>query len=127
MADVSRRARLPRSAAAPSQARRTMDQWLREALDVDQLDDVKLLVSELVTNAVRHPHDTGRIELEVAIATKRVRVVGSDPGTGFTKPKVGAPPADALGGRGLLIVDRIASRWGVTPGRRTRVWFEVDR
>lgn len=124
---VNRRAELARNADAPSTARTTIDGWLRDALSHTQLDDVKLLVSELVTNAVRHPQDNGRIELEVAATSDNVRVVVSDPGTGFTKPKVGAPPADQFGGRGLLIVDRIASRWGVTPGRRTQVWFELDR
>ena len=129
MAERARRASLERSAQAPSQARRTMDQWLADALDQRQLDDVKLLVSELVTNAIHHPLDTGGIELEVAVARSNVRIAVSDPGSGFEKPAgIGPPPADATGGRGLLIVDRVASRWGVTPGRRTtKVWFELDR
>ncbi len=125
--DPARRAELPRSAEAPAQARSTVTRWLMDALDPVCVEDVKLLVSELVTNAVRHPRGAGRIVLELAIAAGHVRVEVSDPGSGFTKPKVDAPPPDAPGGRGLLIVDRVASRWGVTPGRHTRVWFELDR
>jgi anti-sigma regulatory factor (Ser/Thr protein kinase) len=123
----NRRVKFERTSDAPSEARRAMDEWLRDALDRRQLEDVKLLVSELVTNAIKHPPDDGGIELEVATTSSNVRVVVSDPGSGFSKPKVGTPPADQTGGRGLLIVDRLASRWGVTPGRRTQVWFELDR
>ncbi|MEA2168227.1 MAG: hypothetical protein QOF76_1527, partial [Solirubrobacteraceae bacterium] len=112
---------------APRQARQAVDAWLRETLGRDKLEDVKLLVSELVTNAVRHPNSGDRIELEVALQRTNVRVVVSDPGRGFRKPSVKAPPDDQPGGRGLLIVERLASRWGVSPGRTTRVWFELDR
>ena len=119
---------LDHSPQAPSQARRTLERLLAEALDRRQLEDVKLLVSELVTNAIRHPRDKGGIELEVAVGRTTIRVVVTDPGSGFAKPgRLGTPPPDAVGGRGLLIVDRVASRWGVTPGRRTQVWFEMDR
>ena len=127
MAPDPKRAELPRTPDAPAQARRAVAGWLKDALDPRRLEDAKLLVSELVTNAVRHPRSNGLIELEVAVASKRVRIEVSDPGAGFSKPRVGAPPHDTVGGRGLLIVDRVASRWGVTPGRRTRVWFELDR
>ncbi len=57
-----------------------------------------------------------------------MRVEVADPGgEGFAKPSVSRPPPpDALGGRGLLIVDRVATRWGVETGRPTRVWFELS-
>ena len=118
---------LGRSPQAPAQARKAVSRWLRDRVDGALLDDVQLLVSELVTNAVRHQSASGEIEMAVALAGRRVRVEVSDPGSGFSKPKVGEPPPDSLGGRGLLIVDRVASRWGVTPGQPTRVWFELER
>jgi anti-sigma regulatory factor (Ser/Thr protein kinase) len=121
------RTQLVRGPAAPSQARHLIERRLGGALSDDELEDVKLLVSELVTNAVRHPDDGDRIEVEVAVARSNVRVVVSDPGRGFRKPTVKRPPNDQPGGRGLLIVERLASRWGVSPGRTTRVWFELDR
>ena len=110
---------------APGLARRTVADWLGGRVDRGVLEDVTLLVSELVTNAVRHPRARGRIEMAVELAKGRILIEVTDPGGGFAKPKVGEPPPDALGGRGLLIVDRVASRWGVTEGRPTRVWFEM--
>lgn len=127
MADRSRRAQLPAGPAAPAEARRTIAEWLSGAVDGRAIEDIKLLVSEIVTNAVRHPSLDGPIEMGMRLGGERVRVEVSDPGgEDFRKPAVSAPPPDALGGRGLLIVDRVASRWGVTPGQPTRVWFELD-
>jgi anti-sigma regulatory factor (Ser/Thr protein kinase) len=117
--------RLTRGAQAPAQARTTIADWLEGLVDRRSVEDVKLLVSELVTNAVRHPRRDGHIDVTLELSRARVRVEVCDPGDGFRKPRVGAPPPDALGGRGLLIVDRVASRWGVTAGRPTRVWFEL--
>jgi serine/threonine-protein kinase RsbW len=64
--------------------------------------------------------------MAVRATTGRVRVEVTDPGSGFSKPRVGPPAPDALGGRGLLIVDRLATRWGVSSGSPTRVWFELE-
>ena len=124
---MTERRRFERGPAAPADARTAITDWLTGSLERSALEDVKLLVSELVTNAVRHPRAKGPIELAVEVGRRCVRVEVTDPGAGFDRPKVSAPPADALGGRGLLIVDRLASRWGVAPGRQTRVWFELDR
>lgn len=120
------RVRLERGAQAPAAARTAITGLLAGQVDATLLDDLRLLVSELVTNAVRHPHSQGHIEMTVGLAGARVRVEVSDPGNGFAKPAVSQPPPDAIGGRGLLIVDRVASRWGVTNGKPTRVWFELD-
>jgi anti-sigma regulatory factor (Ser/Thr protein kinase) len=120
-----RSAQFRRGPGAPAQARTAVAEWLGGTVDRSALDDVKLLVSELVTNAVRHPRNNGSIGLEVRVDGRRIRVEVTDPGEGFRKPRIGSPPPDALGGRGLLIVDRIATAWGVTPGRPTRVWFEL--
>jgi anti-sigma regulatory factor (Ser/Thr protein kinase) len=127
MPEHAQKTHLDRGRDAPSLARRAIEDWLRHALDRNQLEDVKLLVSELVTNAVRHPDSGTGIDVEVAVTAGNVRVVVTDPGHGFSKPDVKAPPDDSPGGRGLLIVERVASRWGVSPGRHTRVWFELDR
>lgn len=115
---------LARDAEAPARARATVSSWL-DGADRGVREDIKLLVSELVTNAVRHAQRDGHIDLSLEYVRNRVRIEVSDPGEGFSKPKVGTPAPDAIGGRGLLIVDRLASRWGVTPGRPTRVWFEL--
>jgi anti-sigma regulatory factor (Ser/Thr protein kinase) len=90
-------------------------------------DDVLLLVSELVTNAVRHagagPDSPLRVRLRHG--AERVLVAVTDKGPGFSPP---ATPAglDASGGWGLYLMDRIADRWGVEPTPSgSRVWFEI--
>ena len=115
---------LPRAPVSVARARAAMHP-LREVLG-GRYQDAVLLVSELVTNAVRHQGTAGGIEMAIAVAGGRVRVEVLDPGNGFPKPSVSEPPPDSLGGRGLLIVDRVASRWGVSSGP-SRVWFELDR
>jgi anti-sigma regulatory factor (Ser/Thr protein kinase) len=94
--------------------------------DPDLLDDVRLLLSEVVTNAVRHAGlPTGsKIMLAVSIGGGAIRAEVTDAGRGF-EPSPRSTPRTEAGGWGLHLVDRIASRWGVdrTP---VRVWFEID-
>jgi two-component sensor histidine kinase len=90
-------------------------------------EDVLLLVTELVTNAVRHggvgPDQAVRVRL--ARRTRSVRVEVAHPGNGFEHDPA-PPPPDAAGGWGLLLVDRIADSWGITKGSSgTCVWFEL--
>jgi anti-sigma regulatory factor (Ser/Thr protein kinase) len=89
--------------------------------------DILLLVTELVTNAVRHA-DVGpdqRVCVELHQGPRRVRVEVVDPGTTFTR--VHRPvPRDESGGWGLFLVDRIADEWGVSHAPSgTCVWFEM--
>jgi anti-sigma regulatory factor (Ser/Thr protein kinase) len=90
-------------------------------------EDVLLLVTELVTNAVRHA-DVGpgqSLRVELRFSPRRVRVDVFAPGTGFRRD--GEPSrGDESGGWGLFLVDQIAHRWGVTPtASGTCVWFEI--
>jgi anti-sigma regulatory factor (Ser/Thr protein kinase) len=98
---------------------------LDDDLDESQAFDVRLLVSELVTNSVQHakvgPDDSIRLRLSLGDETVRVEI--ADDGPGFE------PPADAGGtererGWGLFFVSQLASRWGVDSDC---VWFEIDR
>jgi len=98
--------------------------------DPELLDDVRLLVTELVANSVKHAHlqEEGWIHLRVEILPDVVRVRVDDPGTvGFdSKPE---PPAGRSSGWGLVLVDQLADRWGVERPANdgTSVWFEIDR
>jgi anti-sigma regulatory factor (Ser/Thr protein kinase) len=111
------------AAAAARQAMREGNGMLPAAIR----DDVLLLVSELVTNAVRHAGAGPDRPLHVQLlrGPRWVVVTVADRGPGFTWHP--APPAgNESGGWGLFLVDRIADRWGVectTSG--SRVWFEI--
>jgi anti-sigma regulatory factor (Ser/Thr protein kinase) len=112
-------------AQAPERARA----WLRNVtgwLPRDAETTLTLLVSELVTNAVRHggAGDEDLIELELRAVDGGVGVTVSDPGPGFS-PEERDAPLDEPGGWGLVLVDQMAERWGVVHDERTRVWFEL--
>jgi anti-sigma regulatory factor (Ser/Thr protein kinase) len=111
---------------APSHARAVIGQELA-ALSRKVREDATLLVSELITNAVRHAPDSERPEVELRIRSERgrVRVVVADPGVGFV-PSPRAPTGSDGSGWGLYLVDRIADRWGVLTEEQTEVWFEID-
>ena len=88
--------------------------------------DVRLLVSELVTNSVKHAQVTedDSIMLGVKIADDVVRVEVRDAGPGFEPPPTIAPD-DSDEGWGLFLVEQLADEWGVEPDRQT-VWFRID-
>lgn len=117
--------RLAPDIRAPEAARRSLE-TLRPSLDEGVVDGAILLVSELVTNSVRHaelgPEDT--IALRVLTKPTALRVEVADPGPGFDPAAVGDPDGD--GGWGLWLLDRIATRWGTSDDDDSRVWFELD-
>lgn len=92
-------------------------------------ENMLLLLTELVTNAVRHGGAGPELCLTVAvvISSDKVRVEVEDPGPGFTR--AGPPaPGERTGGWGLLLVDQIADRWDVDAREHgSRVWFELQR
>ena len=112
---------------AAGEGRHALDR-LEGGLDTAQLSELRLLVTELVTNSVRHgtqPDDWIRLEIE--IYGNAVRVVVSDRGPGFEPDPDPKPHLDRPGGWGLCLVDRLADRWGVERNGETAVWFELDR
>jgi anti-sigma regulatory factor (Ser/Thr protein kinase) len=114
---------LPRDAHAPARARRLIGDLGVSTLDADELDRAKVVVSELVTNAVLHGQ--GRISLRARLDQDRLFVEVIDEGSGFERVAREHTFED-LHGRGLNIVDAEASRWGLYEGT-THVWFEIER
>jgi anti-sigma regulatory factor (Ser/Thr protein kinase) len=114
---------LPSTSAAPARARGLLDR-IGQRLAPDQLRDVRLLVSELVTNAVRHAGGEV-VRLVVALERGVLRVEVHDPGEGFELEQAPSDPLRASGW-GLVLVAELADRWGVDQNPRTRVWFEMD-
>ncbi len=120
---------LPRDLNSAAAARHAVD-GLAGSLPEEQLGDVRLLVSELVTNSLRHaemrPEES--IKLHVDIDDGRVRVEVSDPGQGF-ELEGEADQRDTVEGWGLYLVATLSDRWGVErrEGASSLVWFELDR
>jgi len=113
-------------ALAAGRARREISR-LRADLDQPLLESIRLLVTELVTNSVRHA-DAGTVELAVLVGSQRVRVEIANPGSQF-EPALRKNDASSTDGWGLFLVDRLSDSWGVVeekPGSQ-RVWFEVRR
>jgi anti-sigma regulatory factor (Ser/Thr protein kinase) len=119
---------LPAVAESVPRARAALDELL-EAVGPDRLEDLRLVVSELVTNSVRHAGlgQGDRIDLRVEPLEDAIRVEIHDRGPGFETP---ASPTSMYqeSGWGLYLVSRIAERWGVSSDAGgTTVWLEIAR
>jgi DNA-binding NarL/FixJ family response regulator len=116
-------AQLPAESISARTARGLVRNMLSTA-DQELLDSVELLVSELVTNAVLHATSAPRLDVHVGRASIRVEVFDDD----LTPPHTRVPDGTGIGGWGLQLVDRLASRWGSDPQPGGKVvWFEIDR
>src|SRR5262245_8026176 len=115
---------LERTADAPREARARVRQ-MSHHLGPARVEDAVLLVSELVTNAVKYGPEDEAIRLIVEADGKSTRFIVHDLGLG-PLPEMRAESDPSPGGHGLRLVDVLADRWGVERGS-TRVWFELDR
>ena len=129
MDDERAQAEFAVSPRAPAEARR----WVSDLdgdLDASVREMVMLLLSELVSNSVRHgqlvPGD--HVDITVTRHDRVVRVEVHDEGLGFDLQSVYPPEPARLRhpdqGYGLALVDAMATRWGVDTNRPTTVWFE---
>jgi DNA-binding NarL/FixJ family response regulator len=101
-------------------ARTTLSGWC----DDDVLSSLELLISELVANGVEHADSA--VDVRIAVGTTSVRVEVSDQSASM--PVLRSPALDSPNGRGMLIVDNAAARWGVLARRTGKcVWFELPR
>ena len=110
---------VPRTRTTPRRARGHVAAYLTAAGRSDLIPSATLIVSELVTNAVVHAG--GTIDLRVALTDESLRVDIHD--TSDLLPHLRQPD---VGGRGLHIVNAIATNWGVTTdGHGKTTWFEL--
>ncbi len=124
----SMRLELQRNVRAPAIARSAVAEQLGSmGVDGSLGQTIVLLVSEVVSNAVRHsaaPAEAA-IALEASVTEQSVRVAVTDAGEGFT-PRQRDP--NRIGeGYGLYLLEKAASRWGVEGDGGTTVWFELER
>jgi anti-sigma regulatory factor (Ser/Thr protein kinase) len=117
---------IPADRRAPAAARRALE-GLGGRIGDELKEDIRLLVSEVVTNSVLHgPSDRqAEVELDVWVSDDVVRVAVTDQGAGFEPQD--RPTGGDRSGWGLMMVDRIADRWGVEVAGETEVWFEMRR
>lgn len=115
---------LPADPTAPAAARHAVDDFA-DGLAEDVRFNLRLLVSELVSNSVRHAglRDGAVVRLSARLANGSVRVEVVDGGV------FGWPPGgrNGSGGRGLPLVAALAERWGLTFDGGTTAWFELRR
>jgi anti-sigma regulatory factor (Ser/Thr protein kinase) len=116
-------------AAPPSigDLRHSCGEFARLHLSEQQHASFLLVLTEVVTNAVRHgTPDGGQVTVAVTPKDDYLCVQVTDAGAGFV-PHPGAMVSHDEGGFGLFLVERLTRRWGMTRETgRTRVWFELD-
>jgi anti-sigma regulatory factor (Ser/Thr protein kinase) len=114
---------------AAAEARHAIAQ-LRADLDPPLMETLRLLVTELVTNSVRHT-DCEVLTLKIAVGRSAVLTEVADDGPTFDLELYEAASPDEHDpgfGWGLFLVQRLAKNWGVKEdGRSKRVWFELAR
>lgn len=122
---VPERLELQPDLAAPALARQFVAERMND-YPGEVIEDALILTSEVVTNAIRH--GAGRVALLLALDAALVQVDVHDDGPGGPPIEANRPPDEVPGGRGLIIVEAIATDWGVVPdpeGQGKTVWFEL--
>jgi anti-sigma regulatory factor (Ser/Thr protein kinase) len=95
----------------------------RHTVGADTAASAALMLSELVTNAIRHTRRLLLLDIIVRGKSLHVAVIDDAPGRPVARPD----DDEATSGRGLTIVDAIADRWGSIPGIGCKtVWFEIS-
>lgn len=113
---------LPPDPSSARRARRHVVEVLERAGLADQTDAAALLVSELVTNALLHARSAMTLRVEAGPAGIRVEVADGSPRR-ISRRRY-SPESST--GRGVLLLEELASRWGVDPHREGKaVWFEL--
>jgi anti-sigma regulatory factor (Ser/Thr protein kinase) len=119
---------LERTVQAPGLARAAIARRCEQLeLDASLAQSLILLVSEVVSNAVRHSsgHADSSIQLVASFDAPRIRVTVTDAGEGFVpRPR---DPGSTRDGYGLYLLEKVATRWGVESAGDTKVWFELPR
>ena len=96
---------------------------LSTTLSEDRLHDARLIVTELVANAVRHGSAGGPVSVVMRWDRRCLQIEVHSTGPFHEREHSRAVGA---GGLGLLLVDQLADRWGVRSGKDTTVWAEIE-
>lgn len=117
---------LPAEPTAAARARAALGE-LAPPIDEPLMVDLRLLVSEIVTNAVRHTDAGGAARVQLVMDRREdcVRIEVHDEGTGFAAPAEPMPRAEGTSGWGLFLLQKLARSWGTEPAPDAHVWFEL--
>lgn len=122
---------VPATPIAPALTRASL-RTFEPVVGPQRLNELLLLATEVVSNAVRHAGTDAAADVEVLVDARPrcVRVAVRDPGPGFepgAQPTPRPSPEPDASGWGLYLVERVAERWGVDPQPDgTVVWFELE-
>jgi anti-sigma regulatory factor (Ser/Thr protein kinase) len=117
---------MPASAESVPHARELATRVAAELMGEDQLSKLHLVVSELVSNAVRHSRASDPVRVAMTPKDDFLCVQVTDGGQGLV-PRPGAISTEPGAGYGLFLVEQLTRRWGMTREQgRTRVWLEID-
>jgi anti-sigma regulatory factor (Ser/Thr protein kinase) len=114
--------------SAPRRARRLARERLEHEVSPGTMNEVELIVGELVANSIDHGGVLAGEPIDVGLSLRGsvVRIEVRDEGFGGFRPALVRPPVAGASGHGLVIVDSLASRWGVRRhGGSTVVWAEL--
>ena len=111
---------------APLSARTKLTESLDPRLESPVVDDLRLLVSELVTNCVLHggAGESAEITVLTRLRNGALHTEVCHDGPAFVPPE-DDPDLGSPGGLGLFLVDQMASSWGIAERCETCVWFEL--
>jgi anti-sigma regulatory factor (Ser/Thr protein kinase) len=120
--------RLSWEAESSRTARQLASDFAEDWLPKMEVEKLALMVSEVVTNAVKHgsPEADGNIGLRIEGDQDALRVVVTDGGHDFAFDPGSIEDSDRNEHFGLLLVDRLADRWGLSLDGKKAIWLEVD-
>ena len=119
---------VPHARSSVSAARHALaDELIANGIPGPMRDDAVLVLSELVSNSIRHadPLPTGDIRVRWSLRRDLLHLEITDGGA-LTRPQAAVAAVSSLGGRGLDIVRTVCSEWGVTEdGNAVTVWADL--
>jgi len=122
--------RLPFAGSSVAVARRRLRDWMVENhCSTEAIEDARVIISELVANAVRHaqPLSEGYVLVAWGMADSAVELAVTD-GGGPTVPRKVNAPSTATAGRGMAIVETLADDWWLDQGpERKTVYARIRR
>jgi serine/threonine-protein kinase RsbW len=105
--------RVPFAASSVAEARHTLMEWMAgHGMSTDEMDDARIVISELIANSIRHaqPLPDGELEVQWQLGRDGLDLSVTD-GGGISRPRKVDAPSSAVAGRGMAIVDSLSLRW----------------